>query len=154
MKKVFFTAIISLLAFSGYSQVNPPASKIDHQYKKDQFLIKAKKQKTAAWVCLGGGVVLFTTGVLIAAPKVSEDMFRFTWSWGMPVEQAEQHNYTGESILMIVGLAGVITSIPLFAASKHNKRNARLLVTSQKASFISAQAVSKNVTGLTFSLAF
>lgn len=149
MKKVIFTAIISLLAFSGYSQ---PASKIDHQFEKDQFLIKAKKQKTAAWVCLGGGVVLFTTGVLIAAPKVSKELITFTWSWSTPVEQPEHPNYTGESILMVAGLAGVITSIPLFAASGNNRRKARLLVTNQNASFISPLAVSKNVTGLTLSI--
>ena len=149
MKKVIFTAIISLLAFSVYSQ---PASKIDHQFEKNQFLIKAEKQKTAAWICLGGGVVLFTTGALIAAPKISKELISFTWSWSTPVEQVEQPNYTGESILMVAGLAGVITSIPLFTASRNNKRNARLLVTSQKASFISAQAVSKNINGLTLSI--
>jgi hypothetical protein len=138
MKKVIFTAIISLLAFSGYSQ---PASKIDHQFEKDQLIIKARTQKIAAWVCMAGGIVLFTTGASMGVTKATENLFA-----------QSQQDYTGESMLMIAGAAGIIGSIPLFIASRNNKRNARLLVTSQNTSFISPLAVSKKVTGLTLSI--
>ena len=136
MKKIIFTSIISLLAFTCYSQVNSPESTIDQGYEKSQLLLEAKEQEKTAWICLGGGAALFATGLLIAPPKDPEGGF---------VSQ-------GVSMLLISGTAVAIASIPLFIASGIKKHKASLLVTSQKASFISPLAVSKKITGLTLSI--
>ena len=149
MKKIFFATVIPLLAFSSYSQLNPPATKFGCHYEAVQLIIKAEKQKRAAWVCLGGGVVLFTSVVLSGVSNVANDLFVSFATFAH-----SQQGSTGEAILMIAGAAGIIASVPLFIASGNNKHKAQLLVTSQKASFISAKPVSKNIPGLTLSLAF
>ena len=102
------------------------------QAVKTDYLQKSKNQKTAAWVLLGSGSVLMTTGVVLAAPKELENILG-----------AQENDYTVENILLITGIAATIGSIPLFIASKKNKKKAMNMTTSikiEKATIIERQS--------------
>lgn len=72
---------------------------------RQDYLVKSKNQKTAAWVLLGGGAVLIGTGLLIGDRK----------------ESSFDDAATG-GIIGIAGALSIITSVPLFVASGRNKR--------------------------------
>lgn len=76
---------------------------------KQDYLTKSKRQKTAAWLCLGAGTVSGIAGLA---------SFNFAGSDDGNV------NNTGASVLFVTGVAAVITSIPLFKASSRNKKRA------------------------------
>ena len=73
---------------------------------------------------MGGGCALITTSAILASTKVAEDVgnsFASVFSGGEPIPE---NDYTAENILLITGMASMIASIPLFIASKKNKRRA------------------------------
>ncbi|MEY2917944.1 MAG: hypothetical protein RIS73_1658, partial [Bacteroidota bacterium] len=107
-----------------------------------------KKQKTAAWVCLGSGLAMATTGAALSLAKASNDII-LLFIWDAP---ATTTDYTGETILLLTGVAGMATSIPLFIASSKNKQRAKLSVTSQKTVIGLPPVVPKSITGLTVSI--
>lgn len=72
---------------------------------RQDYLEKSKKQKTAAWILLGGGAVLIGTGLLI----------------GDRQESSFDNAATG-GIIAGIGIASAIGSIPFFIASARNKR--------------------------------
>lgn len=86
-----------------YSEV-PPAQKFDLEMK--HFLSKSKKQKTTAWLLLGGGIVLNSIG---SANDVD--------AYG---------NSRGYQVMSTIGGLATIGSIPLFFASSKNKNKAQL----------------------------
>ena len=145
-KTILLIGAITVLTAFGYSQADPSSTKINKAYSENNYLIKYKKQKTAAWICLGGGVALCTIAALIATPKATEDYISlFTF-------QDTQHDYTTETILTVLGGAGIITSIPLFIASAKNKRKANLSLTSQKTVYGLPVATNKTITGISLSI--
>lgn len=77
---------------------NPP-----QQLTKDDYLQKSKNQKTAGWIFRGSGAILMAGGLV----------------WGVTTTDD-----AGPSALLVAGGACVITSIPLFMASKKNKNRA------------------------------
>ena len=96
---------------------------------KQDYLLKSKQQKTAAWVLLGGGFTLSMIGVISASPKVAEDAGSAIIIIpgiiaGVPPPESPQNDYTIETILLLSGAAATITSISLFIASGKNKRKA------------------------------
>lgn len=96
MKITILHILILAMTFSSFSQQTNPSQTLT----KQDYLKKSKNQKTAAWICLGSGAVLFA----IATPgEVSLDI--------LPV-------------LVIGGGVLVAGSIPLFIASGKNKRKA------------------------------
>jgi len=143
MKKIMLTTVFAALMLLNFAQVstpsNPPVSKAD-------LLLKSKKQKTAAWVCLGGGLGLAGLGLILSVPKGADDLL------SLATLSQPQSNYTGETILMIVGGAAVIGSVPLFTASSKNARKAKLMVTNQKTAAGLSMAIPKSITGLTVSI--
>lgn len=134
MNKIFFTVFISMLTYEGYSQVNPPESQNNSQFEKEHLLIKAKNQKATAWALLGVG-----TGCWVVA--------------GVMIGTAQSDGaYTVGGGLILAGTVTALGSIPFFIAAKKNKQKATLMVTSQKASFVTPVTFSKRVTGLTLSI--
>lgn len=116
-------AIPSLLFAQSTEKDLPPV--------KTDYLKKSKNQKTAAWILLGGGFALTTTSILIATPKATEDLAYGLG--GLFVGQTEpQNDYTVENILFITGTAAMLGSIPLFIASKKNKKKAMNMTTDIK----------------------
>ena len=118
MKKIIlFTILLTVSAASFTQTINPsqPLTRAD-------YVKKSKSQKTAAWVLLGGGFALSTTGALISTRKVAEDLAGVvTGAFGYP---EPQNNYTGETILLVGGVVAMLSSIPLFIASGKNRRKA------------------------------
>jgi hypothetical protein len=149
MKKsiVLVTVIIALFT-NCYCQKVSTTDQIGKQYTSNDYLIKAKKQKTAAWVCLGGGLAMATTGAALSLSKASNDII-LLFIWDAP---ATTTDYTGETILLFTGVAGMLTSIPLFIASSKNKQRAKISVTSQKTVIGLPTVVPKSITGLTVSI--
>ena len=131
---------------SVYCQVDSASGKTTKQAGMNPYQVKAKKQKTAAWVCLGGGFALATTGVIIGTAKATTQVI-----YAFSLEET-QYDYTAESILIITGAAAMAASIPLFIASGKNKQKATLKVAFQKGAEGLPVALSKKIPGLTFSI--
>jgi hypothetical protein len=148
MKKfILLITLTTAIIASGYCQADTSTTKINNEYTSAQYLLKAKNQKTAAWVCLGGGIALVTTGAILSASKVAVDYVNI-----FTTTEAKTSNYTGETILVLAGVSGMVASIPLFIASGNNKQKAKLMLTLQETARGLPSIVSKNVTGLTLSI--
>jgi len=98
MKMCFFATIFFLQVYSLYAQQTAPM--------KEELLLRSKHQKTAGFVLLGAGVLLFA----IAAPG--------------------EVSFDEAAVLAVGGGAAILGSIPLFLASGRNKRKARQMKTS------------------------
>ena len=128
MKKIMVYFLLLALPVTSFCQKTNDSVPVI----KTDYLTKSKNQKTAAWVLLGSGSVLMTTGVVLAAPKELENILG-----------AQENDYTVENILLITGIAATIGSIPLFIASKKNKKKAMNMTTSikiEKATIIERQS--------------
>jgi hypothetical protein len=108
MKKIIFFTLLFAFATSVFAQQNLSKPTLTSQ----DYLLKSKKQKTAAWVLLGGGMAFIGTGFLIGARE----------------ESTFDDAATG-GIFIGVGLASSLASIPLFIASSRNKRKAGAIST-------------------------
>jgi hypothetical protein len=93
MRKFFICALLILATSSSFCQ-------------QTDFRQKSKKQKTAAWILLGGGFVVAVGSVIL---DVSSD-----WT------KSETPYLVGIGI----GCNSMIASIPLFIAAGRNKRKA------------------------------
>jgi drug/metabolite transporter (DMT)-like permease len=102
MRKLFICTILLLMMTSSFcQQTNIGQSSIQNDY-----LQKSKRQKTAAWILLGGGFALAVGGAIL---ELSSD-------W----------NKSETPYLVVIGTGGasMLASIPLFIASGQNKRKA------------------------------
>ena len=127
MKKFILYALLFAtpgLSFSQSTNSDVPPIQTD-------YLKKSKCQKTAAWVLLGGGFALATTSVLIATPKAVED-YENIFAGVFSGEPVPQNDYTVENILLVAGTAAMLGSIPLFIASKKNKKKALNMTANMK----------------------
>lgn len=107
MKQAFIFILFIIVASNSFGQdsagVVSPAS-ID-------YVQKSKHQKTAAWIMLGGGLALAVTGVAVSASN---------WE------------SSAGDVLLVIGGASMIGSIPFFIASGKNKKKARSMSTGLK----------------------
>jgi hypothetical protein len=99
MKRVVYLLIAIILSAATVAQ-NTDSSRV---MTKQDYLQKSKSQKTAAWILLGGGVALDIGGGFWAASDFS---------------------INGPDVLIVVGTASILASIPFFIASGKNKRKA------------------------------
>jgi hypothetical protein len=106
MKQIFLS--LAVLVFIGKSFGQAPAP------TRDDYLKKAKTQKTFGWVMLGGGIAMATTGILIANKK-EDDYLTSVGNKGLGV------------VLEVAGLGAAFGSIPFFASAAKNKRKAATL---------------------------
>lgn len=77
------------------------------------YLEKSRKQKTAAWILLVGGGVISSIGMVVGMSEMFTDLF----------DAAPDHGNAGPALL-VVGVASMAGSIPLFIASGKNRRKA------------------------------
>jgi hypothetical protein len=142
MKKLILLMIAIILQKSSvYCQLDSSVAKTNKQFESNAYLLKAKKQKTAAWVCLGGGYALVATGLILANSKNSEDQLN------------NLTLYSGEYLpMMVTGATAMLASISLFNSAKKIKHNATLKVAFQKGAEGLPVALSKKITGLTLSI--
>ena len=102
MRKIFICTILFLITTSSFCQQKD----FNQSLTKQNYLEQSKKQKTAARILLGGGAVV-TVGAVIL--DVNSDWYK---------------SETPYLVAFSVGCASMLGSIPLFIASKRNKRNA------------------------------
>ncbi len=79
------------------------------QNTKEHYQLKSKQQKTIGWVLLGGGV---------ATSFIGMSQLNFAGSRDGNV------NNTPGAVIFFTGLAATIISIPVFKASKRNRKKA------------------------------
>jgi hypothetical protein len=122
MKKFIICTLLLSLASTTFSQQTNPSAPLTRQ----DYLLKSKRQKTAASILLGGGLGIALAGAMVASAKTAEDI------GNMFSEPQHQNNYTVETVLVIVGGVAALSSIPLFSASSKNKRMGMSLQTTLK----------------------
>ena len=110
MKKIITCTV--MLAFSATSFCQQNVQK--QSLAKTDYLQKSKKQKTAAWVLLGGGATLVLTGIIIPKGDLVYEAFLFS----------SYENDGVKGTFELIGLVSMITSIPFFIASKKNNKRA------------------------------
>ena len=96
MKKLLSFLLFTATTLCSFSQVNSTEAKTD-------YLKKSKHQKTAGWILLCGGALSASLGSV-----------RVNSNYG-GTDNSNSHAF------LIVGLAAIGASIPLFIASSHNK---------------------------------
>jgi len=99
MKKIFIFSFLLIITTTTFCQQNNPSPTLT----KQDYLSKSKKQKTTAYILLGGGAVLVAGSVL----WVAQDLYTES---------------PGPYILFFAGSFSMLGSIPLFIAAKRNKR--------------------------------
>ncbi len=123
MKKIFLICLISLCAtaLQTNAQMRDTSLKMNmHKVDAASLLQKSKKQKTTAWILLGGGAGLATAGYIIGRNASKKDAFGF-WS-------GSSSEATTGGVLVVAGSGGIVGSIPFFIASGKNKRKANLIL--------------------------
>ena len=87
------------------------------QLSKAEYLKKSKNQSTAAWVLVGGGAAMMTTGAIIGLNDATEAI-------GSIFSGETKEPSNAGPILFYTGAVAMLGSIPLFIASSGNKRKA------------------------------
>ena len=111
------TIILSILLISnviGFAQPAPNGN------MSDSLLRKSRNQKTAAWILLGVGAGATLSGSIITTNDAANSLVSiFSTDYQEPSSVGP--------ILVIVGVASMIGSIPLFIASGRNRGKAYAL---------------------------
>ena len=118
MKHIFFCILLITVTSTSFCQQIKPSS----QLTCEEYLTKSKNQRDAARVLLIGGGVLIIVPVLIAIPGTTsfDDLETF-------------------SVIVGIGVASSLASIPLFIASNRNKKKGMdpsLCIKIEKAAFV------------------
>ena len=122
--------ILSLaLVFTTVAFAQPAAPK--NQLTERDYMLKSKQQKTAAWVLVGGGFALSSTGLLIVVAEGINDLGNGFYDIVTGEETVRKTSYTGD-ILLIAGLVSMTGSIPFFISASRNKRKAAKVSLSMK----------------------
>jgi len=119
MKKSILLFLLLSVAASTFSQQINPSPVLT----KQDYQLKSKRQKTAAWVLMGGGFVMSTIGISLAlndATVILISVLTLT-----PTN--DNNNSSAAELLLITGAASMLGSIPLFIAAGKNKRKAMSL---------------------------
>ena len=101
-----------------------------HKVDANALLQKSKKQKTAAWLLMGGGAGIAIAGFSIISNDASKDLsdaFTTIFSFGYITPAQHKHSAAGP-ILAIAGTGAMLGSIPLFISASKNKRKATLML--------------------------
>jgi hypothetical protein len=105
MKIIISFTLLIVFSISSFCQSTPN----DLPTVKTDYLKKSKNQKIAAWVLLGGGIILETT------------------TWIIAIQDVEYGSDVSRTTLLVMGFTGgaaILGSIPLFIASGKNKKKA------------------------------
>ena len=110
-KFLFLALLVSnfFLSKPSLSQSNE-FSKFSHSY-----LEKSKRQKKTGWILLGSGLTSFVVGTIIVGENVPDNDPYCIYS---------NCGGNGGAVMMAVGAAASVTSIPFFIASGKNRRRA------------------------------
>jgi hypothetical protein len=112
MKKVLVLPVLLILMLHAFSQ-----DTTTRVVTKADYLKKSKSQKTAGFVLVGSGIGMVVTGFAT---------FKFdpiNWGEGEPVHVDD----TGTDLLLIGGLACIVSGSILLSSAHNNKRRAAAL---------------------------
>ena len=107
------------------------------EFSKDYFLQKSKKQKTAAWILLGGGTAIAVGGFAT---------FDSSWDSG----SASTTDIAG--VIGTVGLLTSLASIPYFISAGKNKKTAMSITFNYKPVYLSNDNLAETQSYPTMSL--
>lgn len=110
MKKIITCSVLLAFAATSFCQQNIQKQSL----AKTDYLQKSKKQKTIAWILLGGGATFVLTGIIIPRGDLVYEAFLFT----------SYENDGVKGTFELIGLVSMIGSIPFFSASKKNNKRA------------------------------
>ena len=124
MKKLLFICIVCLCAsIQSHAQMRDTTINMStHKVDANALFQKAKNQKTAAWIMLGGGAGLAIAGYII----MENDFIRDPWGYG---------NHPTGAVIFVTGDALMLGSIPFFIASGKNGRKANLMLKNENVFF-------------------
>jgi hypothetical protein len=117
MKKIYFICIVSLWATTNTNaQMRDTTLNMNtHKVDANSLFQKSKKQKTIGFILLGGGAALELVAIAIA----SNDLL------GTILNEKKAENRV---LLIAGGGAAMLSSIPFFIASGHNRAKANILL--------------------------
>ncbi len=129
MKKILFICLSFwvILPKVNAQMLDTTLNKSKHTVDANALLQKSKKQKTAAWILLGGGGALTTIGFIVGISQAAND-FSNGISNIFTNTNYSTSSSTGAIIMVIAGTGAMLGSIPLFIASGNNKKKAHLLL--------------------------
>jgi len=102
----------------------------------DFYMRRSKNYRVVGLSTLIGGVVLSGIGLLIANAEYSSN----------------QNSTNMAGVLIVIGAASGIVSIPFMIMASAYKRKAKLMITNQKTGIGIPSNVSKDITGITFQI--
>jgi hypothetical protein len=132
MKKLSFICLVSLCATTlTNAQMRDTTLNMNmHKVDANSLFQKSIRQKTAAWLLLGGGAGITIVGLAIMPPM------NFEWTLGgVGTAPVEHKHSTAGPILAIAGTGAMLGSIPLFITSAKNKRKANLMLINENVFF-------------------
>lgn len=119
MKVNFTSLFILFFSFSNLqSQVIEPSINNSSQELYDFHIVKHRKNKTTAWIMLGGGFTITMAGLIVN----SADEATTALTLGL-IDVEEEH---GGDWMIYLGGAATLASIPFFISAGKNKRKAEL----------------------------
>ena len=107
MKKIFLLIALVPIFLQSFSQ-----SQLQNNFSKDDYLTKSRKQKTTAWVLLGGGVALTVAGIAVQVRDINDDNIGL------------DDFFVRGTIIAIAGVVSSCISIPFFIGAAKSKRKA------------------------------
>jgi hypothetical protein len=121
MKNTIFP--ILLLIFSGsfvQAQKTDPTAGMKPGELHDYYLKKHRNNKTAAWIMIGGGVVVGLTGAVVTGAETVTHLIID------PLIGNEPSVSSTGPVLIGIGLVSMLGSIPFLVSADNNKRRADL----------------------------
>ena len=133
MKKIFLLPVIFLMLNCKYlysQTLKDSLAQLSKPELSEYYSQKAKNKKTAAFVLLGGGVIVGLIGATLGTSDIIYEISN---------NNSQNSNGGGGIFLFAIGTAAIVASIPLFISSLHNKRKANLILQNQPISFGNTQ---------------
>jgi len=109
------------------SQVIEPTTNKSSQELYDFHTLKQKKNKTAAWIMLGGGLVMTMAGLVVNSEDEVGEMLTLGF---MKFEKVHKGDW-----MIYLGSASTLASVPFFIAAGKNKRKAWLSLKGESITF-------------------
>lgn len=119
-KSILLILFVSLSATLSAQKTDPSSM------TKADYLAKAKRQNSTAWVLVGGGGVMTTIGLVVASNNALDELAS-AFS-----EEKNDGGFVTGVVLTITGVAMMGGSVPLFIASSRNRRMGAAMTASFK----------------------
>ena len=131
MKKIIVFLLLLTISSVSFSQVVNPGPALTNK----DYLQKAKRQNTTAWILLGSGFALTSAGIITGINGVTNEIIgAFNGEKSNTLEVG--------AVLFYTGLASMIASIPLFIAfSKNKKRALGLALKNEQSPLLTKQSI-------------